>query len=139
MTEQHITTATFRHHLESHKLTGSRSGKDRPIFIPPRPIDPEHVNDRMELVELSGRGRLVSFSVVPTASSEMIAAGYGRDNPYCVGIVQLDEGPSISAQIVGVDTKNPASIAIGTAVRAEYIERAAGEKKRTVLAFAPEV
>ncbi len=137
MTDLSISTATYAEKIHAHTLAGSRSGEGRTIYVPPRPIDPQYVNDPMELVELSGRGRLVSFSVVPVASSEMIAAGYGRENPHCVGVVKLDEGPSISAQIIGVDTKNPASIAIGMPMHAEFIERTVGEAKRTVLAFTP--
>jgi len=75
--------------------------------------------------------------VVPVGSSEMIAAGYGRENPHCVGIAKLDEGPSISAQIVGVDAKDPASIAIGMHMTVEYLDRAAGETTKTVVAFSP--
>ena len=37
----------------------------------------------------------------------MIEAGYGRDNPYCSGIVKLKDGVSISAQILGVDVDHP--------------------------------
>ncbi len=132
-----ITTATYAENITAHKLVGSRTGIDRPIHVPPRPIDPLHVADTMELVELSGKGTLVSFSVVPVASSEMIAAGYGRENPHCVGIVKLAEGPSISAQIVGVDTKDPASIRIGMPMTVEYLDRSAGETTITVVAFRP--
>jgi uncharacterized protein len=137
MAEHDIDTATYKLNIDAHKLVGSRSGEGRTMYVPPRPIDPDHVNDRMELVELSGQGRLLSFSVVPVASSEMIAAGYGRDNPHCVGIVKLDEGPSISAQIVGVDTKAPGSITIGMLMQAEFIERMGGETQHTILAFRP--
>lgn len=139
MAENTLSTLTYKLNIEAHTLVGSRSGIGRTIYVPPRPIDPQHVNDRMEVVELSGKGRLVSFSVVPVASSEMIAAGYGRENPYCVGIVELDEGPSVSAQIVGVDVKHPESITIGAPMVVQFIERAAGEMKKTVVAFAPRV
>ena len=39
--------------------------------------------------------------------------GYGRSNPYCTGIVTLEEGPRISARITGVDGSNPQSIRTG--------------------------
>ena len=35
----------------------------------------------------------------------MIAEGYGRDNPYLAGVVELDEGVKISAQILGADAR----------------------------------
>ena len=43
----------------------------------------------------------------------MLKKGYGRDNPYCSGIVELAEGPRISARITGVDGNNPQNIKTG--------------------------
>ena len=40
----------------------------------------------------------------------MADKGYGRDNPCCTGIVTLEEGPRISARILGVDGNNPQDI-----------------------------
>ena len=42
--------------------------------------------------------------------------GYGRDNPCCSGIVTLEEGPRISAHILGVDGNNPQDIKTDMAV-----------------------
>ncbi len=84
---------------------------------------------------MSGRGRLAAFTVVHIAPTAMIEAGYGRDNPYCVGIVQLDSGPAISAQILGVDATRPDAIQIGTPVQVAFVERGDGDGKRTLLAF----
>ena len=76
---------------------------------------------------LSGRGTLVAFTTIHIAPTAMVEAGYGRDNPYCTGIVKLDEGPSISAQILGVDSKQPEQIAIGTQVEVIFVEGAETE------------
>jgi uncharacterized OB-fold protein len=65
----------------------------------------------------------------------MIEAGYGRDKPYLVGVVELDEGPKISGQILGLDARKPGHVKIGTPVRAEFVERGDGEDKQTFLAF----
>ena len=43
----------------------------------------------------------------------MSKKGYGRDNPYCTGIVTLEEGPRLSARIIGVDARNPQDIKTG--------------------------
>ena len=65
----------------------------------------------------------------------MIEAGYDRENPYCVGIVELEDGSRISAQILGVDAAQPERIAIGTLLKVSFIERGTGEQKKTFLAF----
>ena len=65
----------------------------------------------------------------------MIEAGYGRDNPYLAGVVELDEGVKISAQILGMDATKPEDVKIGTPLQAEFVERGEGEAKKTFLAF----
>ncbi len=89
----------------------------------------------MEWVELSGRGKLAAFTSVYIGTSAMIDAGYDRSNPYIAGIVELEEGPRISAQIVGVDSLRPEIEWIGRPVRASFIERGEGDKRRAYLAF----
>jgi uncharacterized OB-fold protein len=72
----------------------------------------------------------------------MIDAGYGRDNPYRVGIVEVEEGPRIGAQILGVDVVHPENIKIGTLLTADFVERGsqhfveeAAKQEKTYLAF----
>jgi uncharacterized OB-fold protein len=84
---------------------------------------------------MSGNGRLVAYTTVHISPTAMIEAGYGREKPYCAGIVQLDEGPAISAQILGVDSLRPEEIEIGTRLRAAFVQRDEGEEARTYLAF----
>ena len=67
----------------------------------------------------------------------MLEAGYGRDNPYCAGIVLLADGPSISAQILGVDAAHPEGIKIGTPLKAAFIERGEGDAQHSILVFEP--
>ncbi|MBA7689622.1 hypothetical protein ES703_98130 [subsurface metagenome] len=77
----------------------------------------------MEWVELEGKGKLVAFTVICVGLPTMINEGYNRDHPYCSGVVELEEGPRISAQIIGVDVTKPESIKIGTPLTADFIER----------------
>jgi uncharacterized protein len=137
MTENPFTAAAFNKYLGEHKLMGTRARATGQMFVPPRPIDPGTHSDEMDWVELSGKGRLVAFTIVNVGPSAMIAAGYDRKNPYCVGIVQLDEGPKISAQILGVDVAHPEKIRIGTTLRVAFIERGEGTGRRTFLGFEP--
>jgi hypothetical protein len=92
----------------------------------------------MEWVPFSGRGRLAAFTVIHVAPTSMIAAGYGREHPYCSGIVELQEGPRVSAQILGLNVGQPESIKIGLPLRVAFVERGEGDKRRTELAFEPE-
>ncbi len=132
-----LTTAHFAQALREHKLIGSRSRSTGELFVPPRPFSPKNFQDDMELIELSGRGTLLAFTIVYIGTSAMVSAGYNRQNPYCVGVVQLAEGARISAQILGVDVTHPEQIPIGMPLKATFIEHGEGEAKKTFLAFEP--
>lgn len=134
-TQRPFTVASFRAYLSEGKLTGSRNLATGEVFVPPRPIDPRTHSDDMEWIELSGRGTLAAFTSVYIGTSAMIDAGYDRTKPYVAGIVELDEGPRISAQLLGLDASSPDMAWIGRPVRARFVEREEGEKRRTYLAF----
>ncbi len=88
----------------------------------------------MEWVEIKGKGKLAAFTVITVPPVKMTALGYGKDNPYCTGIVELEEGPKISARIIGVDCKG-CQIKIGMPLTVDFIETGEGEEKKTTLAF----
>lgn len=130
-----FTHNSFQQYLNEHKLMGSRCQSTGEVFVPPRPLNPSTFGDDMEWVELSGEAQLAAYTAVYIGPTAMIEAGYDRQNPYVSGVVELAEGPKISAQILGVDTGNPGTIAIGTALRVTFVDRAQGEERRTFLAF----
>lgn len=123
MNERPFTEASFVQFLKEKKLMGSKCKKCGALWLPPRPICIKCHSDELEWVELKGKGKLVAFTVIPYGSMLMILDGYGRDNPYCSGIVELDEGPRISAQILGVDIAHPENIKIGTPLTVDFTER----------------
>lgn len=133
--ERPFTNHAFQQMLAEHKLMGARCAQCGQLYVPPRPLCTACYSDQMEWVALSGKGNLVAFTTVHIAPTAMIEAGYGRSNPYCAGIVALEEGANISAQILGVDAAQPQQIAIGTPLQVTFIERGEGEEQRTYLAF----
>jgi len=137
MSELEITNTSFQQFLQQQKLMATRCLNCDSLFLPPRSHCASCHGERLEWVEMSGRGELVAFSIIHIGLTRMIAAGYDRKNPYCTGIVKLVEGPSISAEILNVDTLNPETIRAGMPLQAEYISRGEGEEQRTYLAFAP--
>lgn len=137
MEEVNFTKAAFSKHLAAHKIVGSKCVNCGEQYLPPRPMCPECFSAEMQPVELGTRGTLVAFTIVHIASTAMIQAGYGREHPHCSGIVELESGLRISAQILGVDTGDPASIQIGTPLEAVFVARGEGEQEETFLAFQP--
>lgn len=130
-------SASFDRFVAAHRLMGSRCTACGTLCLPPRPLCPDCYGIHMEWVELSGRGRLAAFTTIYVAPTVMIEAGYGRDRPYCTGIVQLEEGPAISAQILGIEASKPEGIALGMPLRIVFVERGEGTKRRAGLAFQP--
>ena len=49
-----------------------------------------------EALDLSGRGHLVSWTVI-----RIPPARYAAEAPYAVGLLQLDEGPRVTARVAG--------------------------------------
>ena len=134
-TDAPFTHASFERFLSEGRLMGCRSASSGRLYVPPRPICPESWSDDMAWEQVSGEGTLVAYSVVHIAPTAMIEAGYGRHNPYCVGVVELGEGPRISGQILGVDVSRPETIEVGARVVLEVVRRGEGESARPGLAF----
>lgn len=130
-----FTAASFNEYLSEGKLMASRCSGCGVLYLPPRAICPRCYEEKMEWVELTGRGRLAAFTCIHVGPSFMNAEGYSRDNPYCTGIIELEEGVKISARILGVDARNPSSIRIGSPGTVEFIVSGDGELRRTVVAF----
>jgi uncharacterized protein len=137
MGENSISAAAYEQSLGEERLMGTVCKDCGAIYLPPRSICPACQGSRMEWKEFSGKGMLAAFSIVSVAPSEMLAEGYGRDHPYCAGVVQLEEGPSVSAQIVGVDVAHPETIPVGMPVRAAFVRRGADSAGEIRLAFTP--
>ena len=135
MSEREFTNAAFNQFLNEKKLMASRCKRCGALYLPPRPLCTGCYQQDLEWVELKGKGKLAAFTTIHVAPTFMVEEGYDRNNPYCTGIVELEEGPKISARILGVDAKTPESIKIGTAMNVEFVERGEGESRRTFLAF----
>ncbi|MFQ5925047.1 MAG: Zn-ribbon domain-containing OB-fold protein [Dehalococcoidia bacterium] len=133
--ERDFTSASFNEFLNEKKLMASKCTKCGALYLPPRPLCIKCFGSEMEWAEMKGKGKLAAFTTIAIAPTLMIEEGYGRDNPYCTGVVELEEGPKISARILGVDAKKPEQIQVGTPLAVDFVERGEGEEKRTFLAF----
>ena len=139
MTEKSINHAAFQELLNDRKLMAVKCRNCEAVFLPPRPLCTECHSDQLDWIEAAQEGELAAFTIIHIAPTAMLDAGYGRDNPYCAGIVKLSDGQLISAQIVDADVENPENIQIGTKLSLNLIERGEGDEVKTYLAFRPTV
>ena len=89
----------------------------------------------MEWAQFAGDGKLVAFTSIVVVPPPMAQEGFGRNNPYIVGVVELREGVKIVARITGVDAKKPEQVKVGIPLKAEFLQRSQGPGKQTILAF----
>jgi scaffold protein (connect acetoacetyl-CoA thiolase and HMG-CoA synthase) len=93
-----------RYRLEAGRCTGCSK-----IAFPPRRVCPSCHGDSFETITLSGEGKLVTWTVIHVAPGD-----FAVQAPYVVGIVELDEGVRLTAQIVDCNVEE---LDFGTPVR----------------------
>lgn len=79
--------------------------------------------NKMEWTDVSGNGKLVSFTVIHIASDE-----FQKETPYYVAIIELEEGTRITARLLGFDPLKPEEVPLGADVVLVYEEGATGKK-----------
>ncbi|MFG1460383.1 MAG: Zn-ribbon domain-containing OB-fold protein [Thermoplasmataceae archaeon] len=105
----------WRESNHRYRLVAVKCGHCNNIYFPPRDVCPTCHRDsigKMNEVTLSGKGEIVSFTVVHD-----VPPAFMRQRPYVMALVKLDEGPVITAQIVDSD---PKEIDFGKRVKAVF-------------------
>ena len=77
-------------------LHGRRCGECGRLSVENGATCPFCGNAGADRVPLSGRGRLLSWTVIRVAP-----ARYAEDAPYSIGLLELEEGPRLTARVEG--------------------------------------
>ena len=99
----------------TNRFFATRCRKCGETYFPPRPICPECMVEDYEKVEVSGLGKIVSFTVIYEASKEFKDLA-----PYALAIVELDEGARGMGMVLGADVSK---LSVGARVRAKAWKR----------------
>jgi len=137
MEERPFSDVSYEQFLKEDRLMGSRCKACHALFVPPRPICIKCYSSEMEWIELKGEGKLAAFTCISVGPPSMIAEGYNRKNPYCSGVVELEEGARVDARIEGVDTQKPEDIQVGSTLKVKFLHRGEAEDSKTYLGFEP--
>ena len=129
-----FTAASFYEYLKEGQLMGVRCRSCDRLSAEPRPMCPSCHSRDVEWHQFSGQGQLGTFTCISVVPDVMARQGYGRNNPYCSGIVILEEGPRISAKILGVDAANPQNIPTEMTLAVDFDEV---DPEEPALAFRP--
>jgi len=86
---------------QRYRLKGSICKQCGHYSFPPRQICPKCKSHDYEHFFFKGHGKIYTYTVVYQAPDS-----FNKLIPYAVAIVELEEGPKITAQITDVDYKN---------------------------------
>jgi uncharacterized OB-fold protein len=95
---------------KQHRLVIQRCNDCSTHYFYPRPLCPRCLSRNVEWVQASGRGRLHTFVI-----NHRPPRGFPVPPPYVIGIIELEEGARILAQVVEMPP-DPAAIRCDTPV-----------------------
>ena len=113
------TTRPYWDGARDGKLMLQRCTGCRAVIHYPRPWCPQCWATDLEWFEASGRGNVVTFTVVHQAPFP----SYTENVPYVLAVIRLAEGPQMMANVLGIE---PARMRIDLAVRVVFEERSDG-------------
>ena len=91
-----FTIEQFYKHLAHGKLMAGKCARCGKIHLPPRPLCDNCFSQTFEWVEVSGKGKLLSYTLIHIAPQQFQALA-----PYAVGIIELEKGLRIPGMIQG--------------------------------------
>lgn len=107
------TTQPFWDGAREGRLMLQRDRSTGEPFFYPRALAPGTLSDDLEWFEASGRGTVFSYTVDRRGS----APAFQAKAPYVIAIVELEEGPRITTNIVGCEIED---VHIGMPVEVAY-------------------
>lgn len=105
----------WRENQSRYNMQGKKCGACEKVYFPPRDLCPKCRRasiGKMEALKLSGKGKVVSYTTVHDGLPE-----FSMQVPYMMAIIELEEGPMITGQIVDAE---PEDIDFGTEVESVF-------------------
>lgn len=104
-----LTFNEFKQGLIEGKLLGLKCQDCGEAIVPPGAVCPACASSRLEVCSFVKRGAIRTFTVIRVAP-----AGY--DVPYVVAMVELQDGPWVVGNVVGIDAEHATMDLIGRKV-----------------------
>ncbi len=104
---------SFREGLREGKLLGLKCNDCGGYTAPPRKVCGECGSENMEVVSLSGRGEIQTFTVIHVAPE-------GFEPPFTVAMAKLEEGPWVMGNVEGIDPEKVSMDLIGRRITVGY-------------------
>ena len=96
--EYKLTYKEYSEALKQNKLLGLKCKNCSTVTVPPKMVCRSCASPELEVLELKGTGTIRTFTACNVAPE-------GREDevPYIIALVELNEGPWIMGNIIGVD------------------------------------
>ena len=102
-------TSFYWEKCQQHELWVRKCNECNQAYFYPRNICPNCFSRNTDWVQCSGKGTLHTFGIVHRAPHP----GFAPDVPFVTAIVDLEEGPRMPTNIVGIDDPEPEKLQIG--------------------------
>lgn len=127
---------TYSDALKQSKLMGLKCNDCGAYTCPPKMTCQECTGSNLEVVEMSGKGEIKTFTTVFVAPE-----GREGEAPYTIVLVELEEGPWITGNLIDIDPAKADMKLIGKKVKLGYKvfpgdNYSAGEAARPLFSFA---
>ena len=93
-TQEPFTIEQFYKFLQQCKLMAGKCLKCGKIHLPPRPLCDNCYSQEFEWINVSGKGKLLTYTIISIAPAQFQAL-----TPYVVGIVEFENGLKIPGMI----------------------------------------
>jgi uncharacterized OB-fold protein len=110
--EQVLDFKSYNNALKKNRLLGLTCKECGTVTCPPKMVCQECAGTDLEVVELSGMGKIVTFTTTYVA-----AEGKEAEAPYTIAMIELDEGAWIAGNLIDIDPSEATMDLIGKRVK----------------------
>ena len=96
--EYKLSFKEYNEALKQKKLLGLKCKSCGAVTVPPKMVCRSCASPELDVVELKGNGKIQTFTTCNVA-----AEGREGEVPYTILLIELDEGPWIMGNLVGVE------------------------------------
>lgn len=104
--------SSWRAYPQTYRLEAARCTSCGKHFFPPRLVCNSCGGRDFESYRMGVTGKVVTHTIIRTP-----ADAYSGEAPFAVGVIQMDDGPRVTTQIVDTDLD---AISIGMPVKLEF-------------------
>jgi scaffold protein (connect acetoacetyl-CoA thiolase and HMG-CoA synthase) len=109
---QTLTGRVWREQPQRYRMIANKDTDTGKVYFPPRLVAPGNLDATFEEVQLSGTGKVVTFTIIRVAPTP-----YGDLAPYALAVVETEDGCRLTCQLTDLDVED---VKIGMAVRFEF-------------------